>query len=393
MKENKKNNKIKVPLSNQKGMALLTTLIFVFVLVTLAVALLTMTSNDSKLSALQKESTRAFYLSETGIEKAMWYLNSSEDNPDGLDFMGPLDGGTTAESYNVVFSYVPGPPEIKTLESTGKVVGGGEYNKGTRKIEVKLMKGISPSSGLSYKYAIFTDNDMDINGGITIWGNIHSNGNIDISNPEIFILAGDSTATAGGYNNYPGGASGEPSQTLPIIDFEHFKGLVINSEDPLAINENDNGKYYGYNNSVIWDDGETLILDKRIYFIDGDLIIKSDIILRNATIFVTGDIRVLGSGDIDFQNDLEVNPLSLIAIGDITIGGSVHGAGIIQTNEGDFTNNGSVDIDAGAIYAIDGTFNGGGNKLFNVRYSTVLATLPIAGIGVPIWKKISWREI
>lgn len=393
MKENKKNNKIKVPLSNQKGMALLTTLIFVFVLVTLAVALLTMTSNDSKLSALQKESTRAFYLSETGIEKAMWYLNSSEDNPDGLDFMGPLDGGTTAESYNVVFSYVPGPPEIKTLESTGKVVGGGEYNKGTRKIEVKLMKGISPSSGLSYKYAIFTDNDMDINGGIAIWGNIHSNGNIDISNPEIFILAGDSTATAGGYNNYPGGASGEPSQTLPMIDFEHFKGLVINSEDPLAINENDNGKYYGYNNSVIWDDGETLILDKRIYFIDGDLIIKSDIILRNATIFVTGDIRVLGSGDIDFQNDLEVNPLSLIAIGDITIGGSVHGAGIIQTNEGDFTNNGSVDIDAGAIYAIDGTFNGGGNKLFNVRYSTVLATLPIAGIGVPIWKKISWREI
>lgn len=56
--------------SNQNGMALLTTLIFVFVLVTMAVALLTMTNNDSKLSTLQRESTRAFYLADAGIEEA-----------------------------------------------------------------------------------------------------------------------------------------------------------------------------------------------------------------------------------------------------------------------------------------------------------------------------------
>lgn len=395
MKENKKNNKIKVPLLNQKGMALLTTLIFVFILVTLAVALLAMTINDSKLSSLQRESTRAFYLSETGIEKAMWYLNSSEDNPDGLDFMGPLDGGTTAESYNVDVSDIDdtGPDEIKTLISTGKVVGGGEYNKGTRKIEVKLMKGISSFPGLSYEFAIFTDDDMDINGGISIDGNIHSNGNIDISNPNIFILHGDSKATACGYNNYPGGGTGVTSQTLPIVDFEYFRELVIDPTNPDAIYElTGNGKYYGSNNSVEFDDSNLLTL-RGIHFIDGDIIVKSDLKLINATIFATGDIRVLGSGDIEFKNVIEVNPLSLIAIGDITIGGKVHGAGIIQTNEGDFTNNGAVDIDEGAIYAIEGTFNGGGNKLFNVRYSTALATLPIDGVGVPIWKKISWREI
>lgn len=55
-----KENKIIKLISNQKGMALLATLIFVFVLVTLAVALLTMTNNDTKLSTLQRESTRAF---------------------------------------------------------------------------------------------------------------------------------------------------------------------------------------------------------------------------------------------------------------------------------------------------------------------------------------------
>jgi len=93
------------------------------------------------------------------------------------------------------------------------------------------------------------------------------------------------------------------------------------------------------------------------------------------------------------NNAIEDHPLALIAMGDITIGGNVHGEGIIQTTGGDFTNNGNVDIDEGAIYANKGTFNGGGGKLFNVRYSTVLLDLPISGTGVPIWTKISWREI
>ncbi|GAH55960.1 unnamed protein product, partial [marine sediment metagenome] len=56
MKENKKNNKIKDLLSNQKGMALIATLIFIFILVTFGVSLLTMTGNDSKMSTLQRDS-------------------------------------------------------------------------------------------------------------------------------------------------------------------------------------------------------------------------------------------------------------------------------------------------------------------------------------------------
>ncbi|MFH1938170.1 MAG: pilus assembly PilX N-terminal domain-containing protein, partial [Patescibacteria group bacterium] len=61
-KKDCKNNVIKNLLSNQKGMALLTTLIFVFVLVTFGVSLLIMTSNDTKLSTLQRDSTKAFYI-------------------------------------------------------------------------------------------------------------------------------------------------------------------------------------------------------------------------------------------------------------------------------------------------------------------------------------------
>ena len=379
-KRNKKiiNNKINNIFSNQKGMALLTTLIFVFILVTFAVALLTMTSNDSKLSTLQRESTRAFYLAETGIEKSIWYLNSSEDNPDGLDFMGPLDGGTTAEFYNVVFSYDSGPPdEIKTLVSTGKVVEGGEYNKGTRTIEVKLKKGVAPSGGLSYSHAIFTNDDMTLNGGISISGNIHSNGDLYVSSPGVFNLV-DGEATACGTNDY--GDGDQPEQDFPTIAWDYFKDL--------AEREVDGGFYY--DGDYTFDISGTNLTG--IHFIEGDVIIKTDITLINAAIFATGTITVLGNGDVTLGNDLEVHPLALVAKGNITIGGSVHGEGIIQT-EAEFVNNGNVNIQEGAIYAGLGVFNGGGGVAFNVYYGTALADIVVPGTGIPVWQKISWREV
>ena len=371
-------------LLSQKGIALLTTLIFGFVIVTMVTALLVITSNDSKLSTLQRESTRAFYLAETGIEKSIWYLNSSEDNPDGLYFMGPLDGGTTAESYNVVFSYASGPPEIKTLVSTGKVVGGGEYNKGTRKIEVKLKKGVSPSGSLSYSHAIFTNDDMTLNGGISVHGDIHSNENLYVSSTEVFNL--DGTATASGDTNDVGELL-EEDLLYPTIDWPYFQDLAELEEDGGFYYDEDPSTYG--ETTKVFDVPETLT---GIHYVDGNVVIKTDLILDNAAIFANGTITVLGNGDVTLANELADHPLALIAKGDITIGGSVHGEGIIQT-EGNFTNNGNVNIQEGAIYAELGVFNGGGGVAFNVYYGTSLADLIIPGTGIPIWKKISWQEV
>jgi len=377
-----KKNKIKYSLSNQKGMALLTTLIFVFVLVSLAVALLTMTSNDTKLSTLQRESTRAFYLAETGIEKAIWHLNSSssEVNPDGLDFYGSLHGGNTTEFYDVDISEIdPGPPEIKTLISTGKVVGGGEYNKGTRKIEVKLKKGIAPSGGLTYTHAIFTNDDMTINGGVSVSGDIHSNGDLYVSSPEVFNLE-DGKATACGTNDY--GDGGQPEQDYPAIAWDYFEGLARSGID--------GGYYYGDGGDYTFEGADTILTG--IHFIDGNVIIKNNIFLINATIIATGTIEVLGSGDVTLGNEIIDHPLALVAKGDIIIRGAVHGEGVIQT-ESKFRNLGNVNIQEGAIYAELGVFNGGGGVAFNICYSTDLIDLPVSGTGIPVWKKISWREV
>jgi len=375
-------------LLSQKGIALLTTLIFGFVIVTMVTALLVITSNESKLSTLQRESTRAFYLAETGIEKSIWYLNSSEDYPDSLDFPGPLNGGTTAESYNVVFSYDFGPPEIKTLVSTGKVVGGGEYNKGTRKIEVKLIKGVSPSGSLSYSYAIFTNNDMTLNGGISINGDIHSNENLYVSSTTVFNLDGTATVS-GDINDANTDVGGLVKDKLlyPTIDWPYFQDLAEREEDGGFYYDEDPSTYG--ETTKIFDVPETLT---GIHYVDGNVIIKTDLILDDAAICANGTITVLGNGDITFENDLVDHPFALVAKGDITIGGSVHGEGIIQT-EGNITNNGAVEINEGAIYAELGVFNGGGGVEFNVYYATELADIIVPGTGIPNWKKISWREV
>jgi len=396
MKEDGKNNQLNNIFSNQKGMALLTTLIFVFVLVSLGVALLTMTSNDTKLSTLQRESTRAFYLAETGIEKAIWYLNFSSENSEGLSWRGTLheEGENSTEYFNTHFVEPDVVDEdgltIATLVSTGIVDDGSQFSKGTRTIEVKLIKGVITSPGMTYNHAILTDGDMTLNGGISISGDIHSNGFLTNNGTIDFAAGGTATAETGTNDSDLCDVNGKNIPS-PTIDWPYFERKVNPNYPDIHVGENLSveGKYYGYNTSVEFNTPDELI---GIHFIDGDVIIKTELKLTNATIFATGTITVLGNGDITLGNKIEDHPLALIAKGNITIGGSVHGEGIIQSTEGDFTSNGVVDINEGAIYTAEGIFNGGGGAEFNIKYPIALGEVSIPGTGVEAWKRISWRE-
>ena len=394
MRKNKKNYRIKNLLSNQKGMALLTTLIFVFILVTFAVALLTMTSNDTKLSTLQKESTRAFYLAEKGIDKALWYLNTPEDQGGkGMYSWRPTSDypfkepeGTPLEYFEITIKNVGslfGLDDADRIEITSVgTVEGGQFSTGKRTVVVIAEIGISPSSNLSYDHAIFTDGDLTLNGGIFVSGTIHSNE--DITNNGILDLVPIDGASASGSSNIDYSTSGASEQEFPQIDWEHFKGLA---EDADEFSDDEIfGHYYGDNTSVVFNTDELL---NGTHFINGDVTIQAYLILDNATIFATGTIDVIGSGDVNMINSPQ-NPLALIAKGDITIGGSVHGEGIIQS-EGTVTVNGGVNIEEGAIYAIDGVLNGGGGSI-NVVYGSGLAGTIVPGTGVPVWLKTSWRE-
>ena len=376
-------NKIFSLYKNQKGMALLTTLIFVFVLVTLAVALLTMTNNDTKLSTLQRESTRAFYIAETGIDEVLLLLNTPVSSGGmGLDWRTDeyRHDLSSSEYYTVS---ITGDSDNITILSKGVVTGSGTYDKGMRQIEVKCKKGIAKAPDLFFDYAVLTDGNMEIDGGVSFHGNIHSNGNLT-NNGTINLEYG--TVTATGTTNF--GIGGVLYQEFPRVDWEYYE----NKSKTQIIDDEGNIHNHYYSGDVTIDSSGYIY---GIHYIDGNVEIKppcSELHIIDGAIFATGTITVGGSSNVYVEKSEEYdNPLALVAKGEIVIGGTVHGEGIIYT-ESDFTLNGNINIQKGAVYADDGIFHGGGGSM-NIYYDTDLINTPVPGTGIPVWKKVSWREV
>jgi len=371
---------------NQKGMALLATLIFVFVLVTLAVALLTMTNNDTKLSTLQRESTHAFYIAETGIDEVLLLLNTPVSSGGmGLDWRTDeyRHDLSSSEYYTVS---ITGDSDNITILSKGVVTGSGTYDKGTRRIEVKCKKGIAKAPDLFFDYAVLTDGNMEIDGGVSFHGNLHSNGNLT-NNGTIDLEFG--TATATGTTNDPDLCTdGQPYQEFPRIDWEYYE----NKSKTQVIDDEGNIHNHYYSGDVTIDSSDYIY---GIHYIDGDVLIKppcSELHIIDGAIFATGTITVSGSSNVYTEKSEEYNnPLALVAKEAIDISGTVHGEGIIYT-ESDFTLNGNINIQKGAVYADDGIFHGGGGSM-NIYYDTDLIDTPVPGTGIPVWKKVSWREV
>lgn len=379
----KKKRKKKFFFNNQKGMALITTLIFIFVLVSFSVALLVMTGNDSKLSTLHRESTRAFYLAETGVDKALWYLNTPTDQGGyGINWRttSPLiyPSSTASEFYEVTAETTtepgPGVAEIITIQSTGKVLLGGEYNKGTRIVEVKLEKGIKPSPGAVYNYALMTfseDSILTFNGHVTIEGDVHSNGDIDGNGFEPDDDVDGDITYAGDADIEGDFVSQTGVESFPSIDWDYYANNAVQVYNTDTAYEIGNEELFG------------------IHYFKGDVTIKNDLLVVG-TLVVEGDITVSGNPDITLLADADIS-LVLISSGKVTFNGNVHVEGIIHT-EGEVELNGTTNVEKGAILAEDGVINGTGADT-KIVYDVENQDQPVPGTGIPVWKIASWREV
>jgi len=228
---NKLYGKIKKNINNSKGMALMATIIFTFVLSTMAVALLSMTSSDIKLSKLQEESHDAFYLADSGINLALNWLErrgsppSSDEIPAYLqgnywidvdDFNNQFDKNAELDPgqyYRVTFSMPPPHQyyQAYTIVSIGKLVTSSRNNIKT------IEQVVDATSFAEYAYfsnfeasgVYFTSNDV-------IDGRLHTNGTLRIDGSPV------------------------------------FKGLATSAED-----------------SIVWDDGEPSEQEKEDIFWEG----------------------------------------------------------------------------------------------------------------------------
>jgi len=396
--------------SNQKGMALLTTLIFVFVLVTLSVALLTMTNNDSKLSTLQKESTRAFYLADAGIEEAFWKLNTNilekklnteSENIGDWWSSNWIPPGTANEYYDISVeetgSDADDDPLIK-ITSTG-VVSGGKFSSGKRTVEVTAE--IDYITEAMYDFAILTDHVILFQGdpGPDIVGDVHSNDTILVS-----------PANGTFVENYPGNAtsSGETNElnsenigatpiTIPEVNYESLRGKSDDLGNTIVV-EGGNGKYVV---SDSWGTEENPI--SGIHFIDGGLEVKegAEIWVENGAIIVTKDVEVKNGAVFEIHNDDSYinsddpdTALALAAQGDIKIYAAANiEKGVVQSITDDGVSEGFIELKNGCTVT--------GSVIADTVYlrNKSAVDYPPSGFddftreGDPFFKKTSWQEV
>lgn len=340
---------------DQKGIALLAVMVFVILMTTLVLSLLTMTGDEQKLSTLQTASTKAFYICEGGIEKAQWYL--AEDPDFRTDALTELLGGGEYKITVTDFG-----DKVKII-SIGRI-DQGKFSRGQRTIEVVMTH---PS--LAFPYAIMTTGEgstLTVNGGITVEGSIHSNGDIlfgGLASPEAISgqITYAGTVNFGGDNVQQTGL-----EEFPVIDFEYFKDMAISG-----------GQYYS--GDRIFDGDLTL---QGIHFVEGNVNITANLLFDNAAIFSMGRISVMALGNINLANGI-TSPLALIAKGDITVDGPVYGSGICLS-ESDITIDNNFDV-AGTVIADNLAISGGGafvRMVYNIE--------PAISEN---WEPISWKEL
>ena len=417
----KKNNKIKYNkfkdlLSNQKGIALLTVLIFTFLMVTFVVALLAMTGNDIKISAIQRDSTKAFYQAESGIEQALYNLNVDNiynildwrpgQNPPKPYTKSPFN---SSEYYEVTIENIGDigaePPELSTdkikIISTGILTPVGVEHSRKRSIEVIAVIGWN--TDVTYKYAVLSEEVIVINGsgpGMPIVeGDMHSNYNLEVNGH--FADGYDGTATASGETNDLDETeehihTGVDTEDIPPVDYDELKSRALAVDNPPT-------DIHYHTSDVILGNGEVRNWT-GIHYIEGSLEAKngSEIHVTSGAIIATGDVDVKEGAIFDIYNDPEtyldatdpITALALVAQGNIKIyAKSEIGVGVVQSILPDGTTEGFIELKngctvTGSVIADTVFLHNGSSIIYDETNLQKYITQ-----GDPFYKKISWREL
>jgi len=309
---------------SQKGMALIATLIFISVLTTLGIALLTMTRNEIKLSTLQEESTKAFYLAEAGVERAVNWLELQGTPPSSGDVPSDFDGtheytelNTGKYTVNLYLDIIPDSLVANyVIETEGWIIRD-DNSRATRKIKTAVKvanfaeyayfsdderfpnnSNIPGSSGYVGAKIWFTGND-------TIGGKLHSNSQLHMVNVPTFL--GKVTSTEDTIDFWGDAYAADGSDFPGFID-EYELGV---DEIPLPL----------YRNISDLDDQNSLQRIAGGSWSKADILAKSDGVYvphaAGAGSGVTGGIYIQGDANIELDVDSSagtVGPNSQITI-------------------------------------------------------------------------------
>lgn len=292
--------------SNQKGMTLITTVIFVLVLVTFGVSFLSMTSNDIVLSALQRDSTQAFYLAEAGIQMAIREIKPLMEDPfvTNINSEWPtasLGKGTYTVAYHDP-NYDSFIPEYHIrINSTGKV------NRSERNLEV-YVKEASTGGGMHpiFNYAIAAKGRIELQNKGPIYGDIYCEGTIKNGVP--CWVYGNATATEG-FEDFPEEyCSGEmyqgPEYTIPFPELTAEEMLAY-KESAIASGTYYDSSYYKFESNVN--------LNGHVLYFTGDVEFIASTIIGPGIIAAEGRIKVSNNSKIGDSTPADAGDIYIVS--------------------------------------------------------------------------------
>jgi len=382
----------------KKGIIFINTLIISALMVVIAVAATNMILQDSYMIRRLKNSQKAQYLAEAGINAALAGL--ADDFNLGIF---PVSGTIGADTYNVTYAESGGRV---LLTSTGTVtMGSGTSDDIVRRVSAEI-KDLTPSS---MYYIMSSGTDLRIRAGFVtltdINGKVHGNNSVwlrtglllgfmDISDTAtyttdtVYIDTYLGTITVDGVHFGIGTHTTRDgwnaiAVTLPEFDYNYYRQLAIDSGDYYSGNRTFDGATLTPGNGIVYVEGKATI--KGNTHVYGGLVAEEiEIATERWWIFVTkkGEFYQHESGD---KNAI------VSRLGNISVDGELHTEKALVYAENDISS-----LAIGSVIDVTGVICSGRNiNLWEfIAYITYNHSKPAVKFGpdVNLVKIISWND-
>ena len=290
---------------NNKGVALVMTLLLMSLILLLGMYVLTFSLNEYKISQSQVWGAKTYYLAEAGIAEIVWKLRNDEDYKTNFETnpawttqftrnnpFGPDSGSYTVSITNSSIAH-------GEITATGLININGENNT-QRIVKTYVYRAMGQGSSEIGDNCGYADGNIDISFSNVNFhnGSAHSNNNFivngwstvnvdtDLKTANNFNESWLSTVNVGGEiyaANEPNGPAEEIE--MPAIDFD--------SDDPSSYKNIADNVYTENEFEDMLNDNDDLVLTGPITYVDGDIILEGNRTLTiNGLLVVDRDIKI-----------------------------------------------------------------------------------------------------
>lgn len=320
----------------QRGAALAIGLILMAVATVVSVAAMHAAGTEERIAANQRDVAVAFMAAETGLSKAIAWLDSSGNAQNCWDD----DGSECSAEINKLDQSVPGDYEgtswtvaMSIAGDTAELVSQGMTAANTSRIvRVLYTLPTDPGPNPAFLKGLLSDRDILVTGASVFRGSAHANR--DFTNRAGGSSLIDAEITAHRTAIYQG--SGGPAKKGERIDVPSAESYILGAKDAGGV----------INSCTIESYNPP---ERQTYFCDGDLTVSGAQDMSRITLLVNGNVTWNGSAPLGGEGELTV---AVIATGNIILNGERDSYGVWWA-DGTVRQNGSSVLGGAVVAGFD----------------------------------------